>query len=294
MSEPAGNERAGNERAGRRPLGRGLAALFSESEADAEATPAPPRLVPTDLIRPGPFQPRRHSAAQEIEALAQSIREKGVLQPLLVRPSSGDAAETFELVAGERRWRAARQVGLAEVPVIVRPLGDCEALEVALVENLQREDLSPLEEAEAYDRLMKEFGRTQASLAEALGKSRSHIANTVRLLSLPEPVRQRLTAGELSAGHGRALLAAADPVALALEVVRRGLNVRATERLVQRRAEPHSPRTGRTDRTALEHDLSAALGLRVTFAAKKRGGTLTLHYTSNDQLDRVLALLRAS
>jgi ParB family chromosome partitioning protein len=284
-----------SERARRRPLGRGLAALLGESVAAPDAASAaaePPRLVPTEAIRPGPFQPRRRFAEEELAALAQSIREKGVLQPLLVRPDADAAGESFELVAGERRWRAAHQVGLAEVPVIVRALGDSEALEMALVENLQREDLSPLEEAEAYDRLLREFGRTQAGLAEALGRSRSHIANTVRLLALPEAVRQRLETGELSAGHGRALLAAADPAALAAEVVRRGLNVRATERLVQRRAEPGRRRGREAEGTALERDLSAALGLRVTFAAKKRGGALTLHFTTSDQLDHILALLR--
>jgi ParB family transcriptional regulator, chromosome partitioning protein len=283
-----------SERAVRRPLGRGLAALFGEAEASASVDLGQQRLIPIELVRPGAFQPRRRFAEAELDALAQSIREKGVLQPLLVRPLTGEEAD-FELVAGERRWRAAQRVGLHEVPVIVRPMADSEALEIALVENLQREDLSPLEEAEAYSRLIDEFGRTQASLAKALGKSRSHVANTVRLLSLPAPVRRRLEEGELSAGHARALLAAADPAGLAGEVVRRGLNVRATERLVQRRAQVPPPKRRRrdTDKLALERELSSALGLRVTIASKKRGGSLTLHYTSLDQLDRLLGLLRA-
>ena len=284
-----------SERARRRQLGRGLAALFGEAEGDAAADPATQRQVPIELIRPGAFQPRRRFAEAELDALAQSIREKGILQPLLVRPLAGVEA-AFELVAGERRWRAAQRVGVHEVPVIVRPLADSEALEIALVENVQREDLAPLEEAEAYSRLMEEFGRTQASLAEAVGKSRSHVANTLRLLSLPAPVRRRLDEGELSAGHARALLAATDPVALAAEVVRRGLNVRATERLVQRRAEMPRPRRRLrdADTVKLEGDLGALLGLRVTLEPKKRGGALTLHYASLDQLDRVLSLLRAS
>jgi len=284
-----------SERARRRQLGRGLAALFGEAEGDAAADPATQRQVPIELIRPGAFQPRRRFAEAELDALAQSIREKGILQPLLVRPLAGEEA-AFELVAGERRWRAAQRVGVHEVPVIVRPLADSEALEIALVENVQREDLAPLEEAEAYSRLMEEFGRTQASLAEAVGKSRSHVANTLRLLSLPAPVRRRLDEGELSAGHARALLAATDPVALAAEVVRRGLNVRATERLVQRRAEMPRPRRRLpdADTVTLERDLGALLGLRVTLEPKKRGGALTLHYASLDQLDRVLSLLRAS
>jgi ParB family transcriptional regulator, chromosome partitioning protein len=284
-----------SERTRRPHLGRGLAALFGEAEGAAPADPAMQRRVPIELIRPGSFQPRQRFAEAELDALAQSIREKGILQPLLVRPIVGEDTD-FELVAGERRWRAAQRVGLHEVPVIVRPLADPEALEIALVENLQREDLSPLEEAQAYSRLMEEFGRTQASLAEAVGKSRSHVANTLRLLSLPVPVRRRLDEGELSAGHARALLGARDPVALAAEVVRRGLNVRATENLVQRRsAMPQSTRRPRdADIIALERELAAALGLRVTLEPRKRGGTLTLHYASFEQLDQVLRLLRAS
>jgi ParB family chromosome partitioning protein len=283
-----------SERTRHRRLGRGLATLFGEAEVDGSAEPAPQRRVPIELVRPGAFQPRRRFAEDELDALAQSIREKGILQPLLVRPLGGEEA-AFELVAGERRWRAAQRVGMHEVPVIVRPLANSEALEIALVENLQREDLSALEEAEAYSRLMEEFGRTQASLAEAVGKSRSHVANTLRLLSLPAPVRRRLDEGELSAGHGRALLAAIDPVALAAEVVRRGLNVRATERLVQRRSEGTQAkrRIRDADTVALERELGAALGLRITIESKKRGGALTLHYASLDQLDRVLKLLRA-
>ena len=284
-----------SERLKRRPLGRGLAALFGETETDAKSDSGAQRHVPIELIRPGGLQPRRRFVEAELDALAQSIREKGVLQPLLVRAVAEDDA-AFELVAGERRWRAAQRVGLHEVPVMVRALADSEVLEIALVENLQREDLSPLEEAEAYNRLIGEFGRTQASLAEAVGKSRSHVANTVRLLSLPAPVRHRLDDGELSAGHARALLAAADPVALAEEIVRRGLNVRATERLVQRRARPMQglrPPVRDADTLALERDLGAHLGLRVTVEPKARGGALTVHYTSLDQLDRVLRLLRA-
>jgi ParB family transcriptional regulator, chromosome partitioning protein len=284
-----------SERVKRRPLGRGMAALFGETETDATPDSGAQRHVPIELIRPGALQPRRRFAEAELDALAQSIREKGVLQPLLVRAVAEDDA-AFELVAGERRWRAAQRVGLHEVPVIVRALADSEVLEIALVENLQREDLSPLEEAEAYNRLIGKFGRTQASLAEAVGKSRSHVANTVRLLSLPAPVRHRLDDGELSAGHARALLAAADPVALAEEIVRRGLNVRATERLVQRRARPMQglrPPVRDADTLALERDLGAHLGLRVTVEPKARGGALTVHYTSLDQLDRVLRLLRA-
>jgi ParB family transcriptional regulator, chromosome partitioning protein len=278
----------------RQPLGRGLAALFGEG-AGRPGEGGAVREVAIELIRPGAFQPRRRFDEAELEALAQSVREKGILQPLLVRPVEEEGA-AFELIAGERRWRAAQRAGLHRVPVLVRALGDAEAMEIALIENLQREDLSALEEAEAYRRLMQEFDRTQANLADAVGKSRSHVANTLRLLGLPEAVRRRLEEGALSAGHARALLAAVDPTALAAEIIRRGLNVRMTERLVQRRTSRRQPsaREARdADTAALERDLSSVLGLRVTIAAKPRGGALTLHYRDLDQLDRLLALLRA-
>jgi ParB family transcriptional regulator, chromosome partitioning protein len=278
----------------RQPLGRGLAALFGEAEGRAGDAGGAVREVAIELIRPGAFQPRRHFAEEELEALAQSVREKGVLQPLLVRPVD-EAEAAFELIAGERRWRAAQRAGLHQVPVLVRALGDAEALEIALIENLQREDLTALEEAEAYRRLIGEFGRTQAAVAEALGKSRSHVANTLRLLGLPETVRRWLEEGALSAGHARALLMAESPAELAAEIIRRGLNVRVTELLVKRRAAPRriSQRQARDANTmALEREMSQALGLRVTIAGKAHGGALTLHYTNLDQLDRLLALLR--
>ena len=284
----------------RQPLGRGLAALFGEAEGRASPSGATDesaavREVAIELIRPGAFQPRRHFNEEELEALAQSVREKGVLQPLLVRPIEG-AEAAFELIAGERRWRAAQRAGLHRVPVLVRALADREVLEIALIENLQREDLTVLEEANAYRRLIDEFGRTQGAIAEALGKSRSHVANMLRLLGLPELVRRRLEEGALTAGHARALLMAEDPATLAAEIIRRGLNVRVTEQLVKRRASPRRSsrvQTRDADVAALENDLTRALGLRVTIASKTRGGALTLHYGSLDQLDRLLALLRA-
>ena len=286
-----------SDRPKRAPLGRGLSALFGESGARVLAGPGAPRTVPIEAIRPSPFQPRRRFAEAELDGLVQSIREKGVIQPLLVRPlddAGGEAGADFELVAGERRWRAAQRAGLHEVPVVIRPFGDSEVLEIALVENLQREDLTPLEEADAYSRLMQEFGRSQAEVAETIGKSRSHVANTLRLLALPPPVKHQLEEGALTAGHARALLAAPDPVALAGEVVRRGLNVRATEMLVRRRAarpEPRQRRPRDAGTLALEREIGAALGLRVTLAPKGRGGSLSLHYSSLDQLDRILKLL---
>jgi ParB family chromosome partitioning protein len=278
----------------RPPLGRGLAALFGE----AGGTPNPgatARVLPIEAIRPSAFQPRRHFTEDELEALAQSIREKGILQPLLVRPSA-EAGSEFELVAGERRWRAAQRAGLHEVPVTVREVADSEALEIALVENLQRENLTPLDEAEAYSRLTRDFGRNQGTIAEAVGKSRSHVANMMRLLALPAPVRRQLEEGALTAGHARALLAAADPVGLAGEVVRRGLNVRATELLVRRRSGgapvPRPPRQHDANVAAIEQELSRRLGMRVTLTMRGRGGTIGISFATLDQLDRIVGVLR--
>src|SRR5271155_3215929 len=202
----------------RQPLGRGLSALFGEGAARPAGDGGAVREVAIELIRPGAFQPRRRFDEAELEALAQSVREKGGLQPLLVRPVE-DEEVAFELIAGERRWRAAQRAGLHQVPVLVRALSDVEALEIALIENLQREDLTAIEEAEAYRRLIDQFGRTQAALADAVGKSRSHVANTLRLLGLPEAVRRRLEEGALTAGHARALLGAAVPAAVAADIV---------------------------------------------------------------------------
>jgi ParB family transcriptional regulator, chromosome partitioning protein len=278
----------------RPPLGRGLAALFGE----AGGSPSPgttARVVPIEAIRPSAFQPRRHFTEDELEALAQSIREKGILQPLLVRPSA-DPASDYELVAGERRWRAAQRAGLHEVPVTVREVADSEALEIALVENLQRENLTPLDEAEAYSRLTRDFGRNQGTIAEAVGKSRSHVANMMRLLALPAPVRRLLEEGALSAGHARALLGADDPLGLAGEVVRRGLNVRATELLVRRRGgearAPRAPRRHDANVAAIEQELARRLGLKITLTMRGRGGTVGIHFTTLDQLDRVVDVLR--
>lgn len=291
-----------SDRAKRPPLGRGLSALFGEGGPRVLSGPGAPRTVPIEAIRPSPFQPRRRFAEAELDGLVQSIREKGVIQPLLVRPvddlidDSGDPGAEFELVAGERRWRAAQRAGLHEVPVVIRSFGNSEVLEIALVENLQREDLTPLEEAEVYSRLMHEFGRNQAEVAETIGKSRSHVANTLRLLGLPSAVKQQVEDGALTAGHARALLAAPDPASLASEVVRRGLNVRATELLVRRRTvrpEPRQRKPRDADTLALERELGNSLGLRVNVMPKGRGGSLTLHYASLDQLDRILRLLRS-
>ncbi|HYC15547.1 MAG TPA: ParB/RepB/Spo0J family partition protein [Stellaceae bacterium] len=284
------------DEARRRNLGRGLSALLGEEEAPAPE--AATHRLRVDVLHPGRYQPRHKFDPAAIEALSQSIREKGVLQPLLVRHHPSLAGE-YEIIAGERRWRAAQLAQLHEVPVVLRAIDDREALEIALVENLQRQDLSPLEEAEAYRRLLDEFSHTQDAVAQAVGKSRSHVANTLRLLDLPLPVKRLLDDGMLTAGHARALLTAPDPTALAGEVVRRGLNVRQAERLAKRG--PAKPRPRRVsaeagdgkdaDTRALERDLSAVLGLVVSVDPAGSGGTITIRYQSLEQLDDVLRRL---
>jgi ParB family chromosome partitioning protein len=278
----------------RRNLGRGLSALLGEDTSPAQAGGA--RQIAIEKLHPGRYQPRRTMGEAELQDLAQSIRELGVLQPILVREDP-DRPGNYEIIAGERRWRAAQLAQLHEVPVLVKVLSNKETLEVALVENLQREDLSPLEEAVGLQRLMDEFGHTQEALAKAVGKSRSHVANMLRLLGLPDAVKAMVDKGDLSAGHARALLSAAAPEALARQVVDQGLSVRQTEQLVQRAAAVKSsgarrgPKEKDADTRALETDLSDLLGLRVAIAAKGREGSVTLYYKSLDQLDGLLQRL---
>lgn len=286
---------------GKSNLGRGLDALLGDDPgrpadgADARIA----RMTPIETLQPGRHQPRRHFAEAEIEELAASIRELGILQPLLVRAME-DPPGGYEIIAGERRWRAAQRAGVHEVPVIERQLTDAEALEIALVENLQREDLSPIDEAEGYKRLADEFGHTQEDLARILGKSRSHVANMLRLLNLPRGVKSLLDNGDISPGHARALLGARDPAKTANAVVRRGLNVRQTEILIRKENAPAgtAARPGaRTpekdvDTIALERELAALLGLRVEITSAGESGSLTVRYDTLEQLDHVLDRLR--
>lgn len=312
----------------KRGLGRGLDALFSSGEdthyqrsADTavilknepsiqssgqSSAPSGVRSVPIGQLVPGKFQPRTHFADAEIENLAASIKAHGILQPLLVRPITGN---TFEIIAGERRWRAAQRAKLHEVPVLIQQLEDQEALEIALVENLQRQDLSAIEEAEGYQRLINEFEHTQDILAQHLGKSRSHIANTLRLLKLPDSVKSMIAEGALSAGHARALITARNPEALAREVVSKGLSVRETEKLAARaegfengkkRGDKKNGKargftTKDVDTLALEERLSSQLGLRVTIETQGQGpaGKLMIDYKTLDQLDAILVKLSA-
>ena len=281
----------------RKNLGRGLSALLGE-RAPAEpvaTTAAGVRTFPVGDLHPCKFQPRRRFREEQLKELAQSLKEKGVVQPLVLRE---DAARpgSYEIICGERRWRAAQLAQLHEVPAVLREFTDAEAIEIALVENLQREDLTPLEEAEAYQRLKDEFGHTQEALADGIGKSRSHVANMLRLLGLPEPVKEMLGDGRLSAGHARALLMADDPLALAEAVVAKGLNVRETEALVQAEKAPAAKKPAKrrdkdADTLAVERDLTRDLGLKVDIDYKARGGTLSIQFTSMDQLDILIRML---
>ena len=256
------------------------------------------RMVPIAKLIPNPLQPRRHFGDEALRDLTNSIREQGILQPLIVRPTRSEPGN-FEIVAGERRWRAAQRAQVHEAPVIIRDFNDAEALAVALIEDIQRDELSPLEEAEAYARLSQDFGKTQEQVAEVVGKSRSHVANMTRLLDLPEDVRALLADGALSAGHARAILRAADPAALARQIIDEGLTVRDAERLgKERRARRGRPAGGAkstgkakakdTDTLALERALGNALGLHVDIAFDGNGGQLRLDYSSLEQLDDLI------
>lgn len=271
-------------------LGRGLSALLGEAPPSSVAAL---QHLPIEALEPGPFQPRGPIETTPLQELADSIREHGVLQPILVREKPG-AAGQYQIIGGERRWRAAQLVPLHEVPVVIRPLGDREAMAAALVENLQRQDLNALEEAEGYRRLLQEFGLTQDALGQAVGKSRSHVANTLRLLALPDRVRDLLRDGALTAGHARALLTAPDPIGLALQVVDRGLNVRQTESLAagKLREPAAAPPPRDPDIAALEQQITERLGLRIAIRPAGRGGQVVISYRDLDQLDGVVRLLQ--
>jgi len=278
-------------------LGRGLAALLGDPAQD-EVRSA--ESVAVDLLEPGPFQPRVQVDDAALAELTASIQARGILQPLLVRRHP-DAAGRYQIIAGERRWRAAQAAGLHAVPALVRELADGEAMAAALVENLQRQDLNAVEEAEGYRRLLEEFSMTQEALATAVGKSRSHVANTLRLLNLPPTVQGALRAGKLSAGHARALLAHPDPALASAVVVARGLNVRQTEALSAKAAGER--RRGRSARAGgpadpasaelrdLAHGLSERLGMRVSMRAEGEGGRLEVSWRSFDQLEALLRIL---
>jgi ParB family chromosome partitioning protein len=283
---------------GRRGLGRGLSALLGETEAESLGTSMLPRSAeetPIELIVRNPDQPRRQFGEADLVELADSIREKGILQPILVRPAPGLEGQ-FQIVAGERRWRAAQRVGLKTMPVIVRALDDLAVLEIGIIENVQRSDLNAVEEAQGYRALIERFGRTQDAVAQTVGKSRSHVANVLRLLSLPQEVQDLLASGQLSAGHARAIASTSDPVSLARKIVSEGLSVRAAEALARKPQDQPRAKGGANtprktavhkdaDTRALEADLSEVLGIDVEIIDADGSGQVRLHYATLEQLD---------
>nr|CAD6429775.1 chromosome partitioning protein ParB [Rhizobium sp. Q54] len=282
----------------KRRLGRGLAALIGQMDQPLPVDVGPrainpDRLVPIEHVDRNPRNPRRQFDESDLQDLASSIRQHGIVQPVVVR-SVGDR---YEIIAGERRWRAAQLAGLHEIPVIVRDVDDRTALEIAIVENVQRADLNPLEEALGYDQLIAEYGYTQNDLGGIIGKSRSHVANSLRLLKLPEPVRNMLASGALSAGHARALITTSDPVSLARTIVSKGMSVRDAERLAQNdikaQSEPAAPKPEQkdSDTLALERSLSDALGLDVKINHKGGTGQVRINYRNLDQLEEICRLL---
>lgn len=289
-----------NDDLSRRRLGRGLAALIGEMDKPATEAPITPSIgadgrVPIEFVAPNPRNPRRNFAEADLVDLSQSIREHGVVQPVVVRPAA--EAGRYEIIAGERRWRASQRAGLVEIPVIIRDVDDRVALELAIIENVQRADLNPVEEALGYQQLIDEHNYTQADLGQVIGKSRSHVANTLRLLKLPDPVRDLLVDGALSAGHARTLVTAEDPSALAKRIIDEGLSVRQAEALAQQPellSKPDSNSGTRSavstkdaDTVALEKALSDVIGMKVSITHGKKGGEVKISYKTLEQLDEL-------
>lgn len=292
------------------PLGRGLSALFGDTDSSYKGTPASaqkatqPKVshetqkVPIEYLQPGQYQPRRHFDDSAISELASSISERGVLQPLMVRPLEG-IKDAYEIIAGERRWRAAQKAGLHEVPVLVRHFTDREAMEIGLIENVQRQDLTIIEEAEGYQRLIEEFSHTQENLAKTVGKSRPHITNLLRLLKLPASVKSMVNEGKLTMGLARTVITARDPEALAKEIIKKGLNVRQAEALAKKLSDGRFAKKERVRKNIdpnileLERRLSNHLGLKVQVKPNGTAGSVVIQYQDLDQLDDVLKRLQS-
>jgi len=289
-----------NESASRNRLGRGLAALIGDMDKPVGEQARPviaDGKAPIELVIANPNNPRRRFNDEELAELAQSIGEHGIVQPVVVRPSP-NVENHYEIIAGERRWRAAQKAGLTEIPVLIRQVDDKAALELAIIENVQRADLNAMEEAQGYQQLMDEHGYTQADLGQVIGKSRSHVANTLRLLKLPASVGEMVTNGELSAGHARALVTAPDPVSLARKIIAGNLSVRQAEALAQKgdseqtTRQKSRPAEKDADTVALERALSDATGLAVTINHHGSGGDMKISYKTLDQLDDLCRRLR--
>ena len=277
------------EEASRSRLGRGLASLIGDLGAEATDRGRAQRRLPIELLKRNPFNPRRGFSEAQLDELAQSIRDRGIIQPLIVRPVGND---NYEIVAGERRWRAAQRAGLHDVPVVVVEVNDSEAFQLAIIENIQRSDLNPIEEASAYQRLAEEFDHSQDDVAKMVGKSRPHVANTLRLLKLNKPVQELIATSKLDAGHARILVGLDDQQELAELIVARGYSVRQVEAMVRERAartqsKPRAARSKDANSLAFEKRLTDALGLQVTLNQRGEGGVLHIRYSNLDQLDDI-------
>ena len=273
-------------------LGRGLSALLGESTYEQNEGAISNLDMDIHLIRPGKYQPRRRFDDEQLASLIDSVKTKGIIQPLVVRPIDMDGRKVYEIIAGERRWRAARTLGFTTVPVVIKNFDDKEALETAIIENIQRDDLTPIEEAEAYQRLMSEFNYTQEELARSIGKSRSHVANMLRLMNLPDNIKELINEGKISAGHARTLIKAPNMEEMVQEILTGSMNVREAEKLAKQKKMQVDPSEHEIQTQNLEAQLTQMLGLRCLLKINRSGGTLTVHFNSYEEIDDLITKFR--
>ncbi len=273
-------------------LGRGLSALLGETTYEQNEGAVSNLDMDIHLIRPGKYQPRRRFDDEQLASLIDSVKTKGIIQPLVVRPIDMDGRKVYEIIAGERRWRAARTLGFTTVPVVIKNFDDKEALETAIIENIQRDDLTPIEEAEAYQRLMSEFNYTQEELARSIGKSRSHVANMLRLMNLPDNIKELINEGKISAGHARTLIKAPNMEEMVQEILTGSMNVREAEKLAKQKKMQVDPSEHEIQTQNLEAQLTQMLGLRCLLKINRSGGTLTVHFNSYEEIDDLITKLR--
>jgi ParB family chromosome partitioning protein len=280
------------KRPNRPSLGRGLSALLGDTIDSEINLTSDSNQMDIHLIKPGKYQPRRRFNDEQLGSLIDSIKTKGIIQPLVVRPLVVDGRQIYEIIAGERRWRAARTLGLEKVPVVIKECDDREALETAIIENIQRDDLTPIEEAEAYQRLMNEFDYTQEELARSIGKSRSHVANMLRLISLPENIKELINEGKISAGHARTLIKAPNMDEMVQAIISEGMNVRDAEKLAKQKKMTIEPSEHDLQSQQIETQLTQILGLRCQLKINRSGGTLTIHFNSYEEIDDMITKFR--
>ncbi|WP_033444552.1 ParB/RepB/Spo0J family partition protein [Candidatus Odyssella thessalonicensis] len=280
------------KRPNRPSLGRGLSALLGDTIDNPVQQIEDSNNIDIHLIKPGKYQPRRRFDDEQLASLIDSVKMKGIIQPLVVRPLVVDGRQIYEIIAGERRWRAARTLGLEKVPVVIRDYSDREALETAIIENIQRDDLTPIEEAEAYQRLMKEFDYTQEELARSIGKSRSHVANMLRLMNLPENIKDLINEGKISAGHARTLIKSPNMDEMVQSILTEGMNVREAEKLAKQKKMQVEPSDHEVQSQQIEAQLAQLLGLKCQLKINRSGGTLTVHFNSYEEIDDLITKLR--